>query len=132
MKFAHANYLPRQDSRKQRRQLRQTFIENRLGNGLEPAGIASSQIDGARLIATDEAGSLRSGASQGNCESLIPRESAACRNGNYERNARHDIEAVGRNDQHGPRPLLLVSLGWVKGNKINIATLEISSQIRPS
>jgi len=66
----------------------------------------------------DDAGGLRSSASQRNGESLIPRESAACRNWNNERNTVTPLKRSGETINTGRVPAVRVpELGPGKQDK---------------
>ena len=97
-----------------RGQSRQHLGHDRLRNGLELAGVASAQIQCAGLVAPDNASGTGTGTLQRDSEACRAREAAAARNRKYDWGFSQLIEPCRRDNQYGPRPLLLMARGWIQ------------------
>lgn len=65
------------------------------------AGVASSEIQGAGLVAPHDAGGLDAGALEGHFEACVPRESPAAGDGQHHGGFRQGVEGGGRDDEDG-------------------------------
>lgn len=75
--------------------------------------MACAEIEGARLVATDDAGRLRACAHERHRKAGRTREIAAARDRQDDGRFRYFVEGRRRDDEHRPRASLLVARGRV-------------------
>ena len=106
-----------------RRQPGQHFVDDRVGLAFQFFAAACGEIEGAGLIAADNAGGLGSGARQRHGEAGGSRDTPTARDGKNHGHFGHAVEGVRRDDQDGTAALLLVPFGAIEPNQPNVTAL---------
>ena len=109
---------------KNRCQLRQHLIHDRVGSAFQLLAAARAQIERAGLVTANNACRLRSGTLQRHGEAGHPRETSSARNREHYRHFCYAVERFRRNDQDRPPALLLVSPGGIKPDQPDFSSFH--------
>ncbi len=104
---------------------RQHLVHDGFWQSIHLAGVTGSQVDHARLIATDDADGLDAG--HGHGEAQAAGELAAVGDRENHRQLGGLIEFGRRYDQDGTATALLMPCGWIERHQINVAPPHSSS-----
>ena len=110
-------------------ELGQDFVNDLCRHTFELSPAARVEVESARLVTANNAGGPRASVSERYCETANTGEIAAGRDRQHYRHLRQPIEGARRYDEHRPAALLLVALGRIERDQVDITALHQRSSL---